>query len=135
MTLGKPFSPFRAFTGVFIPDGLVSFHGISAAEKICLARLYRYCGKKDHCWPRQDELAEELNVEVRTIHTYLSHLEQAGFLTVEQRGMGQSNMYRMIAHSVFFEDDETGNNFPVQSGSTSSGLEVNVHSGPSIELK
>jgi len=124
MIQGKPFSPHRAFTGVFIPDALIPFRGINAAEKICLARLYRYCDKKDHCWPSQEELAEELGVEVRSIHTYLVHLQEQGFIRIEQRGLGQPNQYVVLGHEVLGATPDlgllTGNNLPVQTGTTSS---------------
>lgn len=100
------FSPYRVFTGVFIPDALVSYKGINAAEKICLARLYRYCGKSMSCWPSQEELASELGVEDRTVRLYIQHLEEDGFIRIEQRGLKETNLYWMVWHQVFDEESE-----------------------------
>lgn len=106
MKVGEPFSPYRVFTGIFIPDALVAYTGISAAEKICLARLYKYAGRTQKCWPGQDELAAELGADIRSVQRYIQHLQEAGFIKVQQRGMGTTNEYVMIGHRVFEEDDE-----------------------------
>lgn len=138
MTPGKPFSPYRAFVGVFIPDVLIPFRGLNAAEKICLARLYRYCGKKNHCWPSQEELAEELGVEVRSVHTYLNHLAEQNFIEIEQRGLHQPNLYRVLAHPIFCDESDiplTGNNLPVKTGTTYSDQDRQDSSGPTYRTE
>lgn len=138
MQPGQPFSPYRAFTGIFIPDVLIPYRGINAAEKICLARLYRYCGKKDHCWPSQEELAEELGVEVRSVHTYLAHLEEQGFISIQRPGLQKPNVYQMLGHPIFCDENTpslTGNNFPVQTGSMSSDQDRQGSSGPTYRTE
>lgn len=115
MIVGEPFSPYRAFTGIFIPESLVPYRGISAGEKICLARLYRYCGKADHCWPSQEELAEELGVDVRTIGRYLESLEREKFIEISRKGLGENNTYKMVGHEVLGASP-TRHNCPISTG-------------------
>ncbi len=129
------FSPYRVFTGVFIPDALIAYRGINAAEKICLARLYRYCGKSQSCWPSQEELATELGVEERTVRLYIQHLEEDGFIQTSQRGLRETNLYSMVWHPVFreSEQDHAGldrQEFTGQDRRNDAGLERRNDAGP-----
>lgn len=140
MNVGDSFSPFRLFTGIYIPDALVPYKNISAAEKICLARLYRYCGESDTCFPAQETLAIELGVEVRSIGSYLRSLEQDGFIRIEQRGLGRCNQYVMLFHDVFegrqtnFADQDR-KNLADQDKQTFADQDRKNLADPSIELK
>lgn len=143
MIVGEPFSPYKLFTGIFIPDALLDYGGINSAEKICLGRLYRYCGKENFCFPSQEQLASDLGVDVRTVHTYLTHLRDDGFISIKQRGLQQSNKYEILGHPVFGADRRdssgqaaylTGVTLPVGPEDLFRPDRRNS-SGPSIELK
>lgn len=140
MNVGDSFSPFRLFTGIYIPDALVPYKNISAAEKICLARLYRYCGESDTCFPAQETLAIELGVEVRSVGSYLRSLEQDGFIRIEQRGLGRCNQYVMLFHNIFDgrQTNSSGQdrkNLAGQDKQTSSGLDMQGSSGPTYRTE
>ena len=98
------FNPFGLFNGVWIPEFLLSYSGISPAAKICYARLCRYCGRKTNiCFPSLDELADELGVTTRSINSYLRELEDDGFLVIQRRGMQMTNKYRLKKNRVIKE--------------------------------
>lgn len=103
ITEGSPFVAYRLLTGIFIPDCLIGYHGISAQAKICLCRLMRYAGKRSNCWPGVDKLAEQLNVSDRSVRAYLKELTDDGFIAVNQRGLGQTNEYTILKHRLFCE--------------------------------
>jgi hypothetical protein len=50
MQIGQPFNPFRLFTGIFIPEGLVRAKCISPGAKLTYGRLARYAGQKGQCY-------------------------------------------------------------------------------------
>ena len=76
MQTGQPFNPFRLFTGIFIPDGLVRADGISPGAKLTYGRLVRYAGQDGACYPAVPTLAAEIGVSVRQTQYYLAELER-----------------------------------------------------------
>lgn len=105
MTVGKPYSPYRVFTGIVIPEGLLQFPDISLGAKVTLARLWRYCGKRHYCWPTQQELAEQLCFSERSIRTYIGELEKEGFITIKQQGLQRPNMYCLLGHKALMSEE------------------------------
>jgi hypothetical protein len=103
--VGEPFSPFRLFEGVFLCEAVARHVSISAAEKLCYARLCKYAGKGTTAWPKQETLAEDLGVSVRQAHAYLQRLESESFIRSKRRGLGMSNEYEILWHPCF-ECDE-----------------------------
>ncbi len=99
--MSEPFCWYGIFHGVFIPDFVLSYRGISPGAKLCFARLTRYAGEDTtECWPSQEKLAENLGVSVRTVSSYLVELEADGFIEIKQRGLQQSNKYVTMRHSL-----------------------------------
>lgn len=95
------FNPFAFFHGIWIPDFLVSYPGISPAAKICYAQLCRYAGRKTNtCWPSQATLAKELGVSERSIGSYLKELEEDRFISIERMGLQQTNHYRLTRNAL-----------------------------------
>lgn len=65
-----------------------------------------YCLLDDHAspdsprpFPGQGELAKQLGVSERTVRTWTRELVAAGWIEVEQRGLGQNNSYTMRKES------------------------------------
>lgn len=138
MTVGEPYSPYRIFTGIVIPQGLLECRDISLGAKVCLARLWKYCGRRTYCWPKQDEMSSELGVSERTIRSYIGELESGQFIRTEQQGLGKPNLYRMLGHrslSVFCDEPEATDSegqadIAVPDRKDSSGQERKISSGP-----
>lgn len=105
---GEPFNPYRMFTGVFIPEGLVRCASIGAGAKLAWGRLARYAGAKGWCIPSKKVLARELGVGPRQAQKYITELERHRLLRRRPRfnGRGQtSNEYEFLWHELF-EDGE-----------------------------
>jgi hypothetical protein len=77
MQVGQPFNPFRLFTGIFIPEGLVRANGISPGAKLAYGRLARYAGQDGRCYPSMGALAAEIAVGERQARKYITELERA----------------------------------------------------------
>jgi Helix-turn-helix domain len=113
MQTGQPFNPFRLFTGIFIPEGLVRATGISPGAKLAYGRLVRYAGENGKCYPSVDSLAAEIGVGARQAQKYLANLERAKLIRRVRRfsGGGQtSNAFEFLWHPVFQEgvNDRSG---------------------------
>jgi hypothetical protein len=105
---GEPFNPYRMFTGIFIPEGLVRCKWIGAGDKLAWGRLARYAGAKGWCIPSKKTLSEELGVGPRQAQKYITELERHRLLRRRPRfnGRGQtSNAYEFLWHELF-EDGE-----------------------------
>src|SRR5579871_3391036 len=76
---GQPFNPYRFFHGIFIPEALVRYGGLSPGAKIAYGRLVRYAGQDGECHPRQQTLAREIGVSDRQVRTYLQELTSHRF--------------------------------------------------------
>jgi hypothetical protein len=105
---GESFNPYRMFTGLFIPEGLVRCSWISAGAKLAWGRLARYAGHKGLCYPSKKVLAKELGVGPRQAQKYITELERNELIRRISRfnGHGQtSNAYEFLWHELF-EDGE-----------------------------
>jgi hypothetical protein len=103
MQVGQPFNPFRLFTGIFIPEGLVRTNGISPGAKLTYGRLVRYAGQNGECFPAVPTLAAEIGVSVRQTQYYLAELERVKLIRRVTRlsDSGQtSNAYQFLWHSL-----------------------------------
>jgi hypothetical protein len=129
----SPFCWWGILDGVYIPEFLLSYKGIGPSAKLCFARIAKYAGTNEVCWPSQESLARDLGVSVRTVGTYISELERDGFLEVIQKGMGQSNHYRPLRHRLI--NDHFCGSTSDQDRNVPSDQDTKTSSGPSIELK
>ena len=75
LEIGQPFNPFRFFTGIFIPEGLVRSKLVSLKAKVAYGRLTRYAGQDGKCFPAVGTLAREIGVGERQAQKYLGDIE------------------------------------------------------------
>jgi Helix-turn-helix domain len=110
---GEPFNPFRMFTGVFIPEGLVRCNRISAGAKLAWGRLARYAGENGRCYPTVKSLAAEIGLGERQGQKYLTELERARLIRrvcrFNHRGQ-TSNEFEFLWHEMFTQgvNDRSG---------------------------
>lgn len=79
-----------------VPNAALKSSDISPGAKLAYSMLLHYAWQNDYCFPGQDRLAEDIGVVKRSVVTYLQELERAGYITVERRGQGKSNIYELI---------------------------------------
>lgn len=99
------FNPFGLFHGVFIPEALIQFSGLSPGAKIAYGRLVRYAGQDGACHPRQTTLAREIGVTDRQVRSYIGELTTLGFLRVVRKGLHAPNEYFFLWHPIFNGSD------------------------------
>ena len=78
-----------------VPNFILTNKDLSVGAKLGYAMLLKYAWGDDACFPGQVKLAEEMGGGERSVRRYLDELERAGFLEIEQRGLGKTNFYRL----------------------------------------
>jgi len=75
LAFGEKFNPYRKFpTGVWIPEGLSRYRGLSAEAKLLYGQLLRHAGENGKCFPTKKSLSTVLGVDERTIQHYIREL-------------------------------------------------------------
>ena len=79
-----------------VPNFVLKSTAISPGAKLAYSMLLHYAWQNDYCYPGQERLASDMGVVKRSVVSYMQELESAGFIVVERRGQGKSNMYELI---------------------------------------
>jgi len=79
-----------------VPNVILTKKELSVGAKLAYAMLLKYAWSDKGSYPGQLKLAEDLGAGERSIRTYLKELETAGVLKIQQRGLGQTNYYRLF---------------------------------------
>ena len=79
-----------------VPNFVLKSTAISPGAKLAYSMLLHYAWQNDYCYPGQERLASDMGVVKRSVVSYMQELERAGFIVVERRGQGKSNMYELI---------------------------------------
>jgi hypothetical protein len=101
------------FNGLFIPEGLARYPGVSAGAKLAWGRLARYAGEDGRCYPTVKTLAGEIGVGERQGQKYLAELERAHLIRrvrrFERRAQ-TSNEFEFLWHEIFAQgvNDRSG---------------------------
>ena len=80
---------------VQVPSALLFRTDLSDAELRLYEALLWHAHGGDECCPSQAALSEELGRPIRTIRWQLARLVNQGLLTMERKGQGRPNIYRL----------------------------------------
>ena len=87
--------PVTRFGFTQVPNVILTNETLSVGAKLSYAMLLKYAWDAGGCYPGQVRLAQDMGSGERSVRRYLEELEQAGFLEIEQRGLGKTNYYRL----------------------------------------
>ena len=76
-----------------IPNQILRRQDVGPGAKLAFMVLLSYAWQKDSCHPGQQKMADDMGVSDRSVRTYLQELQMAELITVEQRGLGKTNVY------------------------------------------
>lgn len=126
MRVGERFNPHRMFDGVFIPEAICQYKGISPGAKLAYGRFCRFAGRTDEVFPSMATLGREIGCSANQARSYVKELIDDRFVEVE-RDPGRVNTYYFLWHSAF--DGEIGavRFSPLQDAG---GVEVNARTPP-----
>lgn len=82
--------------------------GLPIECRFIVGMFYAYTNGKEHCYPSQKTIANELGCSVRQVRRYLNELEKQGWIVVFRRGKQRTNLYKLADMDVpSHESDRT----------------------------
>ncbi len=79
-----------------IPNAILRDASLSAGARLTYAMLSSFAWQDDECWVGQAKLGDLVGVKDRAIRNYLTELEEAGLLKIEQQGLQKPNRYLLF---------------------------------------
>lgn len=93
------FDPVSAGGFTQVPNMLLNSANLSAVAKLVYAKLLSYAWHNNRVFPGQERLAEEIGLSKSTVNRGIQELDRKGWIGVERRGQGQTNVYT-LHHTV-----------------------------------
>ena len=78
-----------------VPNFILKNDALTVGEKITFAMFLTYAWNNDKVFPGQERLAKDIGVTRRSVNTFIKGLEKKGFLTIQRRGLGKTNIYTL----------------------------------------
>ena len=76
-----------------VPNFILRNPQLSVGAKVVYAMFLSYAWNNQSCFPGQDRLAEDLGMTRPRVTQLISELEDLGFVTIQRRGQGKTNLY------------------------------------------
>src|SRR2546421_4853949 len=78
-----------------VPNFILKNDALTVGEKITFAMFLTYAWNNDKVFPGQERLAKDIGVTRMSVSTFIKGLEKKGFLTIQRRGLGKTNIYTL----------------------------------------
>jgi hypothetical protein len=95
----KGFDPVSAGGFTQVPNCIINSQDLSASAKLVYAKLLSYAWYNDQVYPGQERMATDIGMGLRTVNGAVAELQKQGYLEVQRRGLGLTNIY-ILYHSV-----------------------------------
>ena len=79
-----------------VPNFILKSDALSPGAKLAYAMLLHYAWQNDFCFPGQERLAKDMGAGKRSVIRFMAELERTGFIAVQRRGLGQTNLYQLF---------------------------------------
>src|SRR3954470_9538804 len=89
----KNFDPISAGGFTQVPNFLLKDPKISANAKVVYSMLLSYAWDNDRVFPGQERMAKDIGTSQPTIARAVKELEDNGWLEIQRRGQGKTNVY------------------------------------------
>ncbi len=105
----KGFDPVSAGGFTQVPNVLLKSK-LSANAKVVYAQLLSYAWTNDKCYPGQERMADDLGSTKSTVNRAIIELQETGWLDVERRGQGKTNIYTLkyVVNEARIVDNQGG---------------------------
>src|SRR5919206_2232740 len=87
------FDPVSAYGFTQVPNFLLKDPKISANAKVVYSMLLSYAWNNDRVFPGQERMAKDIGTSQPTIARAVKELEDNGWLEIQRRGQGKTNVY------------------------------------------
>ena len=78
-----------------VPNFILENPKLSVGEKLTYAMFISYAWHNEQCFPGQEQLAVDMGAGVRSVNRFIKGLEAKGFITIQRRGLGKTNLYTL----------------------------------------
>ena len=89
----KGFDPISAHGFTQVPNYLLTNSGLTCNAIVAYAKLLSYAWDKERVFPGQERMAQEIGSSQPTVARAVKELEDNGWLEIERRGQGKTNIY------------------------------------------
>ncbi len=89
------FDPVAAQGFVQVPNLVLKSPDLSAGAKLAYSLLLSYAWGNDSCFPGQQRMSEDCGMSQGWVSTQMKELEDKGFLAIQRRGQGKTNIYTL----------------------------------------
>ena len=89
----KGFDPVTAEGFTQVPNFILKSPKLSAGAKLVYSLLLSYAWHNDSCFPGQERLSKDCGKSQGWVSQQMSELEQEGYLEIQRRGQGKTNIY------------------------------------------
>lgn len=93
------FDPVSAGGFTQVPNHLLNNKDLSAVAKLVYAKLLSYAWNNNLVFPGQETMAEDIGLSKSTVNRGIQELEDKGWLEIQRRGQGKTNLY-VLTHTV-----------------------------------
>lgn len=93
------FDPVSAGGFTQVPNHLLNSSTLTFAAKVVYAKLLSYAWHHDKVFPGQERMAMEIGSKRSTVNKAVKELEDKGWIEIERRGQGKTNVYTLF-HTV-----------------------------------
>ena len=93
------FDPVSAGGFTQVPNFILKNGELSSNAKVAYSILLSYAWTNDRVFPGQERMADDMGVSRPTVTKAITELVKAGYLEVERRGQGKTNIYT-LHHTV-----------------------------------
>src|SRR5262245_29517645 len=87
------FDPISSGGFTQVPNFLLKYPKISANAKVVYSMLLSYAWNNNKVFPGQERMAEEIGSSKSTVGRAIQELEEEGWLEIQRRGQGKTNLY------------------------------------------
>ena len=81
-----------------VPNVVLTSEKLSAGAKLAYAMLLHYAWANSFCFPGQERLAIDMGAGKRSIIRFMAELETVGYIAVQRRGLGKTNLYQLFVN-------------------------------------
>ena len=99
------FDPVSAGGFTQVPNFLLKDPKISANAKVVYSMLLSYAWNNNKVFPGQERMAEEVGSSKSTVGRAIQELEEQGWLEIQRRGQGKTNLY-ILKYMVLSNKDK-----------------------------
>jgi len=93
------FDPLSAGGFTQVPNFLLNSKDLTFAAKVVYAKLLSYAWTNNRVFPGQERMASEIGSKRSTVNKAVKELETLGWIAIDRRGLGQTNIYTLY-HTV-----------------------------------